>query len=300
MNNPSEKRVVVFAYSEVGYIGLSALLKKGTNIVAVYTHQDNPNENIWFQSVAQLALQNNLPVVYDETLSSAEAYTRLQQLAPNIIFSFYYRDMIPEAILNLANDGAFNLHGSLLPKYRGRAPVNWAVLKGETETGATLHHMLAKPDAGAIVDQEKVSIEPDETAEQVSEKVNKAAAIILERQVDNILAGTFTSYPQDNALASYFGRRKPDDGKINWDHSAQQIHNLVRAVTRPYPGAFTFFNQDKIFIWKTRLHKDSQTQAVPGTIISLQPFLVATGEGVIEIIEMTPKTAMSINTRLGE
>jgi methionyl-tRNA formyltransferase len=293
-------RVIVFAYSEVGYIGLSALLDKNANIVAVYTHRDNPNENIWFQSVAELALQYNLPVIYDATFSSPEELKRLQQFAPDIIFSFYYRDMIPETILSLAKDGAFNLHGSLLPKYRGRAPVNWAVLNGETETGATLHYMLAKPDAGAIVDQEKVLIEPDETAEDVSKKVNLAAASILERQIDNILAGTITSYPQDNSKASYYGRRKPDDGKIMWEHSAQEIHNLVRAVTHPFPGAFTFLNQHKLFIWKTRLHKDLQNTAISGTVISLHPLLVTTSHGVLEIVEMTPEVNIIVGARLGE
>ena len=125
--------------------------------------------------------------------------------------------MIPEAVLDLPSLGAFNMHGSLLPKYRGRAPVNWAVLHGETQIGATLHTMVKQADAGDMIDQEAVSIGPRETAFEVMRKVQQAACVVLERQVKALLAGTAPRIPQDDSQATYFSGRKPEDGRIDWN-----------------------------------------------------------------------------------
>ena len=134
---------------------------------------------------------------------------------------------------------AVNLHGSLLPRFRGAAPVNWAILHGERHTGATLHYMTAKPDAGDIVAQQAVPILPDDTALEVFRKMTVAAEIALDAVLPALIAGTAPRIPQDLAQGSYFSGRKPEDGRIDWSQSAQQIHNLVRAVAPPYPGAFT-------------------------------------------------------------
>ncbi len=134
--------------------------------------------------------------------------------------------------------GALNMHGSLLPRYRGRAPVNWAVIKGERETGATLHYMVTKPDAGDIVAQQAVPILPNDTAFDVFGKVTLAAEMVLDQVLPDLLAGTAPRIPQDLARGSYFGGRRPEDGRIDWDAGAAEIHNLVRGVAPPYPGAF--------------------------------------------------------------
>src|ERR1041384_415208 len=163
-NLMTEPRVIVFGYSDLGYECLELLLRRKMRVVAVFTHEDKPGENLWFRSVAALAREQDLPVFTPDSLKTPETEQQLRTLQPQVIFSFYYRNMIPMPLLNLARLGAFNLHGSLLPKYRGRAPVNWAVLNGETETGATLHEMVAKPDAGRIVDQQAVPTGADGTA----------------------------------------------------------------------------------------------------------------------------------------
>ncbi|MBR6902243.1 MAG: formyltransferase, partial [Synergistaceae bacterium] len=157
---------VVFAYSSVGYECLSVLLKRGVNVTLVYTHEDDPAETQWFKSVYNLAVKNNLKVLTNEP-----DIETVKVAKPDVIFSFYYRNIIDMKVLELAPMGAFNMHGSLLPKYRGRACVNWAVLNGETETGVTLHHMTSRADQGNIVDQQAVSINPDETAIEVFEKI---------------------------------------------------------------------------------------------------------------------------------
>ena len=147
--------------------------------------------------------------------------------------------MIGQPLLDIPRLGALNMHGSLLPKYRGRAPVNWAVIKGELETGATLHYMVAKPDAGDIVDSQSVPILPDDTAVDVFHKVTGAAQSVLARSLPRLIDGTAPRLAQNQAQATYFGGRKPENGRIDWSRSAAEIHNLVRGVAPPYPGAFT-------------------------------------------------------------
>jgi len=160
MTKAAANRAVVFAYHSVGVRGIKVLLARGVDIALVVTHHDNPNETIWFDSVAELCAEHQIPTLSDpQPTILLDAVTKI---APDFIFSFYYRNMLPADVLALAKRGAYNLHGSLLPKYRGRVPVNWAVLHGETETGATLHEMTVKPDAGAIIAQTAVPILPDD------------------------------------------------------------------------------------------------------------------------------------------
>lgn len=244
-------RILVFAYSDVGHACLKLLLDHGENVVGVYTHEDQPGEALWFPSVRQLAMDYSIPVSTQENLR--QDFARIQQLSAELIFSFYYRKLIPMSVVGLPRLGAYNMHGSYLPKYRGRAPVNWAVLNGETRTGATLHFMVEEPDAGDIVDQEAVPIGPDDTSALVQSEVTKAAVRVLLRQIENLKTGTAPRKPQDHTKASYFGRRKAEDGQINWSWPAVRIHNLVRAVTHPYPGAFGDLNGEPVVIWKTRL-----------------------------------------------
>jgi methionyl-tRNA formyltransferase len=230
---------VVFAYHNVGYRCLSVLLAHGIHIPLVVTHTDNPSETIWFDSVAKLAAEHDIPVITPEDANSPEIVAMIQALHPDFLFSFYYRNMLKTPLLAIPRRGGYNMHGSLLPKYRGRVPVNWAIIHGETETGATLHAMTVKPDNGAIVDQQAIPILPDDTAMEVFHKVTCAAEITLNRCLPSLLDGTAQLKPQDLSLGGYFSGRKPEDGKIDWLKDAQTIHNLIRAVAPPYPGAYT-------------------------------------------------------------
>ena len=246
-------KAVVFAYHDVGVRCLKVLIGQGVSIPLVVTHQDNPAERIWFASVAELAAAHGIEVSTPEDPNDADFVARIGAIAPDFLFSFYYRLMLKPALLAKARRGAFNMHGSLLPKYRGRVPVNWAVLHGETETGATLHEMVAKPDAGRIVDQEAVSIGPDDQALDVFRKVTGAAETVLQRCLPSLQNGSAVLRAQDLALGSYFGGRKPADGRINWVRPAHEVHNLVRAVAPPYPGAYTDLGGKPLFIHRTRL-----------------------------------------------
>lgn len=274
--------ILVFAYHDVGCECLDVLIRNDEYIVAVITHENNPKEGIWFRSVAELAGKYGIPVHTPESVNTADWTERILSWEPDIIFSFYYRNMIKEEILNIPVLGAFNMHGSLLPRYRGRAPINWAVLHGEKETGVTLHHMVKRADAGDIVDQEAVPIGPDDTARDVFKKAVKAARSVLERQLGAITNGTAPRRKQDESESSYFGRRKPEDGLIDWTAGAQQIYNLIRAVTHPYPGAFTAAHGKKLFIWRARAVQEINGK--PGEIVSVNPLRIAAGNGGIEIV----------------
>jgi len=278
-------RILVFAYSEVGSVCLKQLIEQGANIVCVYTHEDDPSEEIWFQSVKQVAKSANIAVRTPAKIDETEL-EYIRSLQPELVLSMYYRAIIPDGVLELPRLGAYNIHGALLPKYRGRACVNWAVLNGETETGATLHVMTSFADRGDIVDQEAVPIEFEDTAHDVFLKVVEAARVIIKRQLPALEAGTAPRTPQDESQATKFGRRRPEDGEIDWNKSAVEIYNLIRAVTHPFPGAFTDFDDRKIYIWKA---VPREGNAKPKEIVSKKPFLVGTGNGLIEIKTFQPE-----------
>ncbi len=229
---------VVFAYHNVGVRCLAVLLQHGVDVRQVLTHEDNPNETIWFDSVSDRAKQHGIEVITPLDPNTPDIVERIRAIEPDFIFSFYYRSMLQTPLLAVPTHGALNMHGSLLPKYRGRVPVNWAVIRGESETGATLHYMVEKPDAGDIVGQQAVPIGPDDTALEVFGRVTDAAAAVLDTALPALLRFERIGRSQDLSQGSYFGARKPEDGRIDWNDSAADIHNLVRGVAPPYPGAF--------------------------------------------------------------
>jgi methionyl-tRNA formyltransferase len=259
-------RIAVFAYSDTGHACLAHLLDRRERVVFVATHRDNPEERAWFPSVAELARSRGIePIVMENPLDPA-SIARVRAVQPDLIFSFYYRRILPEEMLSEPPLGAWNMHGSLLPKFRGRAPVNWAVLKGETQTGATLHAMTERADRGPILDQEAVPIGPDDTAIEVQRRVTAAAVTILARRLDELKSGQASPVPQDESQASRFGRRRPDDGRVDWTRPAKEVHDLVRAVTHPYPGAFTDVLGPKTFVWRSRLPGLAAHDTFPGQV----------------------------------
>ena len=277
-------KAVVFGYHDVGVRCLRVLLDAGVDVPLVVTHHDDPQERIWFASVAELARSKRVDTVLDPEPSAL--LERVRGLAPDFIFSFYYRRMLPAGLLAFAKRAAYNMHGSLLPKYRGRAPVNWAVLRGETQTGATLHEMVAKPDAGRIVDQEPVPIGPDDLAVDVFRRVTQAAETVMRRSVGPLLSGTAQLRPNELAKGSYFGGRRPEDGRIDWSKSAREIHNLVRAVAPPYPGAFC----DRLMVYRTQISDRAAPARKPGPFQDAGEWFALCGDGkVLRLLEVQEK-----------
>lgn len=278
-------KALVFGYHTMGCIGLEALLAHGFEVAAVFTHRDDPREQVWWGSLAEKAGERGIPVVYPESLEDPEVVGRSAAAAPDFLFSFYFRKLIPQQILDLAPRGALNLHGSLLPRYRGRAPVNWVLVNGESETGVSLHYMVARPDAGDLVDQEGVAIDPLDTAYTLYGKLEVAARSLLDRALPALAAGTAASVPLDLASGSYFGGRRPADGAIDWRWPAERIYNLVRAVTHPYPGAFTSLGGETLFVWWA-LPVDAARSAPPGTVLAAdrEGVTVAAGRGAVRLV----------------
>lgn len=274
-------RAVVFAYHNVGARCLRVLRAHGVDVPLVVTHEDDPAEAQWFVRVAEVAADLELPWTAPADANAPDVVAAIAALAPDFIFSFYYRRMLKPPLLALAPRGALNMHGSLLPRYRGRAPVNWAVLHGERHTGATLHYMAAKPDAGDIVAQQAVPILPDDTAKDVFDKVTVAAEICLDAVLPALLAGSAPRLPNDIARGSYFGGRRPEDGRIDWSQAAQTVHNLVRAVAPPYPGAFTTVAGRSARVLRTRIVTAVGDPGSPTLAVEREGLLARCGGGGI-------------------
>ncbi len=310
MNAPLQRRprAVVFGYHNVGVRCLKVLLAGGVDVALVVTHEDSANENIWFESVISVCQAEGIPYITPADAKSPELLAQVQAARPDLIFSFYYRNMLPAELLAVAP--AFNMHGSLLPQFRGRAPVNWAVLHGADVTGATLHEMTVKPDAGAIVSQAAVPILPDDTAFEVFGKVTVAAEQALWRVLPSLLAGTAPRLPNDLSQGGYFSGRKPEDGRIDWRQPARQVYNLHRAVAPPYPGAFTDIGDVRYVIERARLRKFDEhngnvatTSLPPGLTVVDNCIFGVCGDGrMLTISALTadgkPISAEQLQTRL--
>lgn len=279
-------KLVVFAYHQVGYVCLEELLAQGAEVAALVTYADDPRENVWWDSVAELARRHAIPVLLPEDANAPAFVETLRDLRPEMIFSFYYRDLLSEEILAIPPQGGLNLHGSLLPHYRGRAPVNWVLVNGETETGVTLHYMVRRADAGDIVAQRRVPIAFEDTAHTLYGKIVDAARATLREAWPLLRAGRAPRRPQDLTQGSYVGRRRPEDGRIDWRWPALRCYNLVRAVTHPYPGAFTQLDGRKLFIWWATPAPEANIQypPPPGTLhVSPVGVVVTTGEGYLRL-----------------
>jgi methionyl-tRNA formyltransferase len=282
-------RLIFMGYSDIGHICLEVLIdlcrQFHDEIAAVVTHADNPREQIWFKSVQELARANNLPVYTPTDPNEPTFVELLRRLAPDFLFSCYYRLMLKQPILDLPAMGAFNLHGSLLPRYRGRCPLNWVLVHGEPLTGVTLHYMEAKPDAGDIVAQAQVPIAPEDTALTLSHKMTRAAGDLMRRIYPLLRHDVAPRIRQDHRRASYFGGRTPADGRIDWRQPATQIYNLIRAVTHPFPGAFTSWRGKKIFLWTARVEPDYNGPGLPPGKVWWGPqdkqMRIGTGQGIL-------------------
>nr|WP_310618121.1 bifunctional UDP-4-amino-4-deoxy-L-arabinose formyltransferase/UDP-glucuronic acid oxidase ArnA [Pantoea cypripedii] len=287
-------KTIVFAYHDMGCAGINALLQSGFEISAIFTHPDAANENHFFGSVARIAAEQGIPVYAPDDVNHPLWVDRIKAMEPEIIFSFYYRNLLNDEILNTARLGAYNLHGSLLPKYRGRAPLNWVLVNGESETGVTLHRMVKRADAGDIVSQVRVPIDEQDNVLTLHRKLVLSATQLLESVLPAMKRGEINAQPQDESEATVVGRRTPEDGRIDWSRPAHEINNLIRAVTDPWPGAFGYAGTVKFIVWKGRVHPAAHG-AKPGTVLSVEPFLIACGEGALEVITGQSENGVYMN-----
>src|SRR5271154_7554101 len=260
----------------MGYACMEALLEIGAPVAALFTHQDSGDEEIWWRSCAALAESRGIPIYTPEAVD-ATWVARIAALEPAALYSFSYRNLLSERVLRLASIAALNLHPSLLPRYRGRAPVNWVLVNGERETGVTLHHMVARADAGDIVGQRAVAIDDSDNALTLYRKLVPLGVELITELHPQIVNGTAPRRKMDIALGSYFGRRRPEDGRIDWRWPARRIFNLVRAATHPYPGAFCFVSGRKLLVWEAKIGAENGTAGAPGRVVRV------TADGAIEV-----------------
>jgi len=279
-------RWVVFAYHTFGARALDALLARDEAVVAVVTHPDDPAEGDWFESVAELARIHKIPCLAPASPNLPGVVETLRGLAPDLIVSVWYRRLLGPELLALPRVAALNLHGSLLPAYRGRAPLNWVLVNGERRTGVTLHHMTVQADAGDIVAQRPIDIEPDDTAVTLYTRMVKVGVDLLLESYPAVLAGTAPRTPQDHAHATVVPRRRPEDGRVDWGWPATRIGDMIRAVTHPYPGAFVGDGPGRLWLWAGSPLPHASSGAVPGTLIDIVPsrgITIMTGAGVVLI-----------------
>ncbi len=258
-------RVAFFGYSQIGAVALDVLRAQGHEVAAVVTHRDDPHEDRWYRTPAEAAHALELPVHYAEDLAGRLGrFTR--RLAPDLVLSVFYRSMLPPRVLESARIAALNLHPSLLPGYRGRAPINWVLVNGESETGVSLHHMVRAPDAGDIVAQRRIEIAPRETALTLYRKVEAESRALLEEALPLVASGGAPRTPQDHARATTFGRRRPEDGRIDWRWDVRRIDCLVRAVAPPWPGAFGWVEGRMICIHEGEPASGPGAPITPGAV----------------------------------
>ena len=283
-------KTIAFAYHNIGVSGLKKLIKYNYELKLVVTHIDNKTEKIWFKSVSNLCREKGIRFLYYEKTSFSKLLKIINLIKPEYIFSFYFRKIFPREIIGLANVSFMNMHGSYLPNYRGAAPLNWQIICGERKGGVTLHKVNEKIDAGEIICQKSFRINKKDNPVILSKKINKKSELILEEVLPNIKSKIKNAKKQVLKGSKVFKKRKPEDGKIFWKESAIKINDLVRGITNPYPGAFTFYNNNKITIWESRIDytkKAKSTKRFGYFYKDKRYYKVITGNGILTLIKVS-------------
>lgn len=284
-------REIFVGGKEKGLLALKQLLKMKANIVYAYILKEDDHEPDKFSpQMVELCEKQKIP--FSLTKSIKKEYDNIKKLNPDLIIVYQWRSLIPKDILELPKRGCICVHEALLPKYRGFAPVNWAVINGETTTGVTLSYLNEGTDTGDIITQRKIKIGPNDTAYNIYKKAVKVSISLLKKYHQDILEGKAPRKKQDETNATYGCPRTPDDGKINWEGSSTSVYNLIRGLSYPYPGAYCFYNGDKVVIQKASLPRQKiWIGNIPGRIIErlsngFVEVLCGTGSILIEEIEI--------------
>src|SRR4051812_12017797 len=284
-------RLVVLGTGPFAVPTLQALAKSRHDVALVITRPPI-GRTAHASPMQQAANSLGVPVWSPETVNSVDAKTRMASLQPDLLVVCDYGEILRSETLATARLGGINLHGSLLPKYRGAAPVQWAILRGETETGNSIIHMTPGLDAGPLLAQERTAIDADEDAEQLEARLAKIGARLVHRVVDELESGTAKSVAQDTTLSSKAPRLKKEQGAIDWSRTAQEIKNQVRGL-RPWPRAYTFWHRPgaeslRLNIDRAAIHSPLAGLAPGGIVVTPEKLIVACGDGAIDILQLQP------------
>ena len=279
-------RIVFMGTPDIAATCLKRILEDGHSVAAVYTQPDRPKNRgmkMTFSPVKETALAHGIPVYQPENFREDETVQTLRELAPDVIAVVAYGHILPQRVLDIPTKACINIHASLLPKYRGSAPYQWAILSGERETGVSAMYLCREMDAGDVIDVEKTPIDPDETAGELLDRLAVLGAGLLSRTLDRFAAGTVQAVAQDETQVSYAPMLDKTMSAIDWNKTARQVHDHVRGLN-PWPVATAELGGTPFKIYETAVVEDGQT-AAPGTVLGLtkQGLRVACGEGAVEI-----------------
>jgi len=294
-------RIVFMGTPEFAVPSLESLVNSKYEVVMAVTQPDKPKGRgyrVCCPPVKQYALSKGIPVFQPEKIGEPCAVRKLAETNPDLFVTCAFGQFLTSDVLSIPKHGTVNVHASLLPKYRGAAPINWAVINGEKKTGITTMLTVLKMDAGDILLQREVAIDDNITAGQLHDKMSLLGAELLIETIQGIEKGTIEQIPQNDSEVTFAPRITSMTGKINWESSVRQIHNLVRG-TNPWPGAFSFFKGERMRIWRTKIIDETKTPAVkPGTIleISKEGFTVQTGKGLILVSEIQCDNSKRLTT----
>ncbi len=266
---------------------LERLVERGHQVLAAVTQPDRPKgrgQTLAQSPVKQAALRLGVPVYQPERVKRPESVDYLRSLAPEAMVVVGYGQIIPQSIIDIPPLGILNVHASLLPKYRGAGPIQWAIVNGETVTGVTIMRIDAGLDTGPMLIKAETAIGGDENALDLGRRLSVMGAGLLVEALDGLAAGRIVAQPQDNAQATYAPMLKKEDGRIDWSRSAVQIHNQVRGM-QPWPGAYSSFRGGALHVWRARPTEGAAGHP-PGALVRIKPLLVACGVGALELIEV--------------
>ncbi|PTV93029.1 methionyl-tRNA formyltransferase [Halanaerobium saccharolyticum] len=285
-------RILFFGGHKLGGITLKYLINQNKEIIAAVMSDTNKK---WYQGLEKVADEYNIDLFKVENINSDEFVSKVRNdLKPDLIISVNFDQIFKKKMLNIPDKGCINIHASLLPKYRGRAPLNWAIIKGEEKTGVTVHFINEGIDTGEIILQEEIEITKDDYISDVLEMVKEKYPLMINKAINLIEKGNYETVKQNKEEGSYYGKRNPEDGLINWENSAEKIFNLIRAVSHPYPGAFTYLDESKILIWKAQVIKAENKSHKTGKVIEFRDnsFLVQCGSNQLLITDFKSETKL--------
>lgn len=301
-------RIIFMGTPTFSVPSLKALLASSHKVVGVVTQPDRPKgrgHEVVFSPIKQMAEAHRLPLLQPEKINSPDFLNCLKAWEPDVIAVTAFGKILPKDILDLPIQGCVNVHGSLLPRYRGAAPIQWALINGDTETGITTMLMDKGMDTGAILLQQAVKIEPEDTLEELSERLSRIGGALLIETLRRLEEKTITPCPQDNTEATFAFLLKKEDGIINWAHSAKDLVNRIRGLS-PWPGSYTFLHEERLLIWKASIAEGEveflDREQKPGLIVKVgkKDFRVSTGKGIVKVTEIQPvnKKRMTVESFL--